>query len=454
MDAIADVPADVPVVLPVTVTVIGAQGLESGVTVVYEDSGGAVTGTGTTGVTGTASKIVPAGSMVTVLLGTPANPNLYTAMGVQPGNNVLVLDWASASSFNNLYANLTSIGTAPDAGVSTYIASAGGCNMNWDGSVPTSMWLQPNALPPCIGVGQFGTSYGASFPLLVEADDAQGNLLGFAFSKNNGLSMLDDAGMADVALTGSWSTATTTQVLSATNGDGGTVSANLAYSEIAGGILNPLNQYTAADAGGQMVVHTHAGTPAFADAVQFEAATTFSNTANAVAQRGAPPTADGTTVVDVTAFGTLPQITNAGANITTPSQPTYSWTLSQGDLSAMTGVVATLSWSATLPEGGSQSGSWTLVSPGTTQTSLTAPALPAASSGYAPPASGGVSGNGGNLFAIDGNSVTPSALPTYGDLLLLAPTLYPQGGCFTAPYFSALPKNGTAALAVYAPQGC
>ena len=449
-DVALDVPADVPVLTPVTVTVLGALGLESGVTVVYEDSTGAVTGTGTTNALGSASKVVPAGSMVTVLLGTAAAPNLYTAMGVQPGNNVVVVDWASATALANLYANVTAIPTSPALpAVSSYAVIMGGCNQGWVGTVPGSFWL--TASPPCIGIGQFGASFGAAFPLLVEADDMLGNLLGFAFSKNNGLSMLDDAGMADVALTGTWSSSTTTQALAVTTADGGTMPATLVYSEIADGLLNPLSQYLDADAGGNQVVHTHAGTPAFADFVQLEAST-INIAARAIAWRGPPPTADGTATIDVSAFATAPTITNASVAITTPGQPTVSWTLSQGSLASVTGLVATTNWSASLPEGGTQFGTWTIVAPGTAQTSVTAPALPSASSGFAP--ASGASTNMTDFYAVDGNTATPSAIPTYGDLLLISTTLYPQSACFFAPYLPALPHNGTAALTVWAPGGC
>ncbi len=68
-----DAPADVPVdaaPLPVTVTVIGPNGPESGVTIVFDDSTGALIGTATTSATGTVSQLLPAGSEVTAAFGT------------------------------------------------------------------------------------------------------------------------------------------------------------------------------------------------------------------------------------------------------------------------------------------------------------------------------------------------------------------------------------------------
>src|SRR5579883_357570 len=84
-EAAVDAPLDIPPA-PVVVQVLSASGPEQGVNVVFQDATGAVITSGTTDATGRFGRVVPAGSMATVLLGNTANPNNMTVVGVQPGD--------------------------------------------------------------------------------------------------------------------------------------------------------------------------------------------------------------------------------------------------------------------------------------------------------------------------------------------------------------------------------
>ena len=82
--------------VPVVVTVVGAAGVEPGVTIVFDDPSGALLGTQTTDASGRASGVVAAGGSVTALLG---DPNMFvspiTIAGVVPGDALTVVDWGS-----------------------------------------------------------------------------------------------------------------------------------------------------------------------------------------------------------------------------------------------------------------------------------------------------------------------------------------------------------------------
>ncbi|HXQ94695.1 MAG TPA: hypothetical protein VN864_05970, partial [Thermoplasmata archaeon] len=229
---------------PVVVTVVGIGGLEASVPIVYGDSTGAVSATGTTDANGQASKVVPAGSMITAVMGTAANPWLYTVMGVEPGDSLLVIDRTlpASASFPVQFDGLPTPLPVIDSGSPNYVVYAGGCTnygMSW------SLDLASNS--QCIGIGRLGPTLGPAYPLLAEAYDNSSpqNLVGFAFQKDNPLSPLDDAGVLDPVLPGPWSTASTTQTLTGVNVPDGGLSYYLQLSEVADGLQTPLLQQQA-----------------------------------------------------------------------------------------------------------------------------------------------------------------------------------------------------------------
>jgi len=247
---------------------------------------------------------------------------------------------------------------------------------------------------------------------------------------------------------GMWSTATTEQIIGVTNvPDGGTE--QVTYSEVNGGILAPLQQRSPpADAGAAALaaVQTHMGFPEW---VQVEAPeqSNYDGTEQdiAVVLTTATPTTSGTITVDATSMATAPSFQNLSTGGTT--QPSITWTLASGDLHQATGVVTVLSYFGSTVDGGLQNGTWTIVSPGTSATSLTAPQLPpGAPSAYAP-------GAGSNLtpvqiFAVYGQT----SMPTYGSMLPIASTFVVQPCGSSKPVVPPLPALGSALIVSYAPE--
>lgn len=122
----------------------------------------------------------------------------------------------------------------------------------------------------------------------------------------------------------------------------------------------------------------------------------------------------------------------------TAGRPALGWTLSQGSLSGVTGVVALTGWSV-----GTQTGTWTLVSPGTSQASIVAPLLPSGSSAFAPAA-------GATFTTPTVYAVTMTAPLGYGHVLGMASSFWPLGGCVSGPFLPPLPATGTAVVSIFA----
>jgi hypothetical protein len=86
--------------------------------------------------------------------------------------------------------------------------------------------------------------------------------------------------------------------------------------------------------------------------------------------------------------------------------------MASGTVASATALVAVTSWNGELDGGGTQSGRWTIVSPGIAGSTLTAPLLPAALSAYRQ--QGSESYGGTLVIAVEGGSTLPSypsALP-------------------------------------------
>lgn len=440
---------------PVVVTVGGALGPESGVTVVWGDATGAVVTSGKTNAAGMATQLAAPGSMVTALLGTPSAPSLYTITDVQPGDNLVIIDQASVDfSFpegNNIQANLTAV-PMPLPGMATGLSLwAGHCN-DYFQSPPAALGLGGS----CIGVGPMGTSFGAAYPALVEANDVDFNLMGFTFKKNNGLSMPDDAGYLDLDLSANtWLTASTQQSVTVANEqDAGIYTPWILYQEVANGVLFPLPQRQPSDGGtlpsGTTLFTAHGG---YADFVQTEIGYNpdsmgFVQEAFAMATRGPAPSADGATTIDWTPLTTLPSLINMTIDSSVPAQPRVTWTTQAGDLSSSTAVMVYMPFGGTDADGGYQGGSWTIVSPGTTQSSLQAPTLPAAYAAWAPIT--GANFGPSAVYAIQGGT----ALPTYAQIKTASSIFTLQTSCIFGPVIPPLPAAGTLMVTGYASGSC
>jgi hypothetical protein len=426
-------PADVSVDtydagVPVIVVVQGASGPESGVTVVYADATGNPLGTQTTDATGRASRVVAAGSSLTVLLG---DPNVYAApttiLGVEPGDVLTLVDWGSMPS-----TPIQVTAQTPFTGAADYLASV--TQVAVQSPLPVS--LTPAAGPGGFDLGAQGLVLPLSFPLLLDARDTNDDPLGYLYSKASPFpSVSGDATAGTIALGGTWSTTYTTQTVSITNlPDGG---------EPFGGFQAAMNEAVA----GTLTQNPSAGTNAFTTHVGFPdfeqievSSSEYYTGAIALATAVATPTADGASTIDLTPLGSIPAITSASIDSSVPAQPSVTWGTSWGSLSAMTGIVVFASWSGGAPDAGASSGMWTIVSPGTSQTTLQAPPLPSAQSAWAPGVGASfVGNNSGNVWGVIG-----SALPTYAAVRAATSAFRVEGECQNyGPFVPALPAAGT-----------
>ncbi len=443
VDASIDVPSEAGP-NPITVVVAGYTGPESGINVVWGDATGAVVGSPAQTANGAAVTLLPDVTMATVLLGTPGNSLAYTIMGLRPGDIAYVADRSGTTPTVNVTALLSS--PPFDAGVFDQSLTIGACNQYFPNGLPYTLPLSGFG-SPCIGLQAVGSTFVPALPSLVQAYDANFNVLGFSYMSQPLLSLTpDDAGLLDFTFSGSWSTATTQQLVNVVDTtDAGTPSVNPTYSELFDGLLTPaLLSALPADAGPDTfaVATTHVG---IAQAVQIE--TLVSNSAMggeniAVATQGPPPTASGSVTIDITATHTLPTFTNG--SISGSTQPVVSWTLASGNLSAATGVVAALTWRQPLDGGGFGGGGWTIISPGTAASSLTAPQLPASLSGYAPAGSGAIL-TAQQVAVVYGQT----AMPTYASMLPIASMIRANPCSVATPVMPPMPGAGTAMLLLF-----
>ncbi len=444
---IVDAPVDVPVEAapqPITVVVAGNSGPESGIDVVWGDATGAVVGSPVQTTNGTAVTLLPNVTMATVLFGTAGNSSAYTIMGLQPGDTAYVADGSGPTPT----VNVTALPASPpfDAGVVDQSLTIGGCSQYFPSGLPYTLPLSGFG-PPCIGLQAMGSTFVPALPSLVQFYDASFNVLGFAYASQPLLALMpDDVGLLDYAITGSWSTATTQQLVDVVYpADASIPSVNLTYSELLDGVLTPVPQGAVpADAGpgAFTLATTHVG---IAQAVQVEALVGNSGMGGeniAVVTRAPAPTASGTVTIDTSPIRILPTFTQG--TISGSTQPVVSWTLASGDLSAATGVIAALSWRQPLDGGGFSGASWTIISPGTAASSLTAPQLPASLSGYAPAGSGAVL-TAQQVAVVYGQT----AMPTYASMLPIASMIRANPCSVQTPIMPPMPGAGTAMLLLF-----
>lgn len=412
-----------------TVTVMGVGGPEAGVLVAFSTATGGPLGATMTDSTGTATTHAPPGGSVTVVLGM----SLFTVLGVQPGQTVPLLDW---SSYTMTAAQLTSVpALAPDSGVTDYAWYFGGGSPPQFPSIPFSRFMQTGQTPS-FGIGTYGTTVGGALPNVIEAHNPGGVTLAWTTEKDVPIGgPLNDAGAVNVAPTTPWSTDTSiTENLTTTSGDASVVVSALYFSEVADGVLLPLFS--------PYLVH---GT--FADFVQGDAE--MGNVQQVIATRAPTPTVSSTMAFDVGPLATTPRPATATVTVPTPGQPTLAWTTSQGDFGAATGLVAITTWSATT-DAGMTTGSWTIVAPGTTQTSITFPQLPPQAQSMVPPS--GATGSLGAMYVMYGGT----GVPAYPDLVGMSTRFTAVSGCVSGPLMPPLPHDGTSILMILAPgaTGC
>jgi hypothetical protein len=348
----------------VTVVVRSALGPEQGVTVVFDDASGNVLATATTDALGGAAQTVPAGSQVTVVMGTYLAPQLATIQSVAPGDLLAFYD----ASYDPQTPSVV-VALAPDAGPPPGTASMqafiGHCT-SYQG-VPGTVVLGD---PDCMWQGQF--------PVLVLAtggEDAGEAVLGYTFQKNNPI--FDDAGgIASVTLPGPWYTTIGSETVDVV--DGGAGYAAVSLSQVASNVSTSSTQYGGSGATFSDIFPTY---PAFDDDLQAEVNLSQGGEYESItglARRGLGD--GGTTTFDL--GQALPFITSASVDTSTPSQPTVNWQTSIASFGAADGVITYVNWSDSIGNQ-SVSGAWTIVAPATAS-SVTAPALSPAAQLWAP----------------------------------------------------------------------
>jgi len=408
---------------PVSVTVFLGGAPEPGVLVAFQDASGAVLGTATTDKKGTASRVLPAGSQVTVLLGSAATTlAIYTYVGVEPGDALAVVDPTVAGSL--VTAIVDALPPNPPAATATFLGHIGTCT-TYFGQTPAAMY----AWPECVNNGKF--------PLLVLAQGGSGPpSLGYAFQKDNTITD-PDAGTASITVSGNWSTTVGTWTIDASNvPTSATVSAS--FAEIANGIPDALAGVPPAS------FETH---PGYADFVQSEVVASFppGNIADvqmaSIATRAPTPALDGNVTIDLGQL--LPAITGASADFATdPARPTVSWKTG-GSLASADGTFVRVDCMHTDDAALQTSVKWQLVVP-PSATSVQVPALP--------PEADAWTSSGVGLYSTP-TVVTVDGLGGYAQLRKLAATVPPPDvtAKTSPPFIPPLPKDGTVRLTLYGP---
>jgi hypothetical protein len=264
-----------------------------------------------------------------------------------------------------------------------------------------------------VGVVQTDGGYAAAVPTMSEMYNAAGlPPIGYAWTTAPLLptDAGTDAGTATVALSTPWSTNYHLEQTALSSWDGGGV-VTTSFSEVFDGLLIPIDNVNLTPAnpapGEVQYAYTH---PDLEQGYQVE--TTFQtglisdgNYAVTFINAGPPLAADTVVTFDTTALGNAPYITSTSVVASAAGQPVFSWSLGSGDLSAATAIVFTGAWSAGLGSN-TQNGLWTIVSAGTSATSLTPPHLPSSLAQYANPSGG--NGGYGAVYAVQGGTEFPS----------------------------------------------
>jgi hypothetical protein len=420
--------------LPVTIVVVNDRGPEQGVTVVFQDDQGQPLATADTDATGTASQLVPSGSMVTAVFGTPDAPRLVTVQGVKPGDVLTAYDPSLAPDGSQANVQIDGLpdGGSPDAG--QYYAYAGNCYANFT-TLPATLYLSA----ACQSHGKF--------PLVVVAQDNLNQDI--AYTSQTGNVLATDGGLAHVSLSAAWKPIGTATV-TATNIPDPPGQAQLDFQPIADGVGVAFSQYASpAVTGGSTASATFESYPGYGTAVQSEAVIdpgTYPTTSvRAAATRSAQP-ADGGVTFDVTTF--LPPIDSAGLVPGSSNRPVVSWTTEGGSLAGTSGTVVMYTWSTDL-DGSSVSGTWTIVAPPGV-TSVTTPALPAPLAGTAPTSDS--SFNSPVIIAAKADFL-PGGYDQFRALLASLPWSSSLLSGYQTPLVPPLPVDGTLSVSAYVYSG-
>jgi hypothetical protein len=422
-----DAPVDAPP-LPVVVTVIGPNGPESGVTIVFDDSTGALIGMATTSAAGMVSQVLPAGSEVTAAFGTPLAPQLVTIIGVEPGDSLTAYDAPTAS----IGLSIPALPSPAPEGAEIYITNPGACSNEIE-EVPVSVTLNPGC-------------YGATtLPLLIMAQSETEMELGYSYEK--AVPFDSDAGTATASNLSAWSTSEGVETVTAMNIADGGATPTAYLSEVVGAVGTNSNGNTDTTATPGASSTTFTSHPGYADFIQTEIdqqqIAQGLGSIQAIATRAAPPAGSATSTFDVTQF--LPAITGATIDSTNSARPIINLTVS-ASLASTDGTFGALGWYEMDDAGDYISASWLILAPPGV-TSMQAPTLPTSLSAWAPSTS--------SMFGVPAvAAVDGTIIPSYAALrqigLAIAPQGFSQGGVyFNGPTIPPLPVAGTVRLTSY-----
>jgi hypothetical protein len=458
-DAAAEAGAPEAGPLPVVVTITNHLGVESGVLIVFQDANGNVVATGTTNAAGQVTQLVESGSQVTAVMGSspapvhvddqgidagatvippPTTVQLVTVQGVEPGDTLSLQD-PSDTTVSGATVSIDALpGGGPSTAMQVYNVQVGNC-----GTTTISFPAQFPLSPDCEANG--------TFPVLVSALDESDTPIAYTWQDGNVIPA--DGGIAHVTMTGSWSTALSTQSITETNIPFSDLAQYVSYSEIASGVATPATgQVTDEDGGSYTAFQGHPGFPV---AVQNEVSKTSPANGNALAisvfaTRG-PFDADAGAAFDLsTALPFITYVTLDGGFATPDAdvdaaplgQPYVGWSSDAGAIAGVSGVVVQVSWQYYSGSGvPTSTGAWTIVA-APTATSVTAPTLPPQVAGWGPNANADLR-QPPLVIAIQS-----SLVPTYTVFRNQFATL-PATHAFLVDYLSAgpivppLPSSGT-----------
>lgn len=362
---------------PVTVVVRSVSGPEQGISVVFQDAFNEIVGTVTTDTLGRASMVVPPGSQVTAVMGTPTAPRLVTVEAVAPGDLLAVYD----PSFDSLTTSVSvDVADGAPPATSYFTGAIGSCSLYGGGGLPMTTVLT-NA--DCQSQGKF--------PVLVFAvggADAGYQTLAYAFSKGN--QVPTDGGPASVVIAGPWYTDMGAYTIDAVGADGGnapTGNWTMVLDEVADGVTVP-------STGSFDLLGTFSNQvelyPSYGDGQQVELHYIQYNSGSAQSSQSVvgvavKPVGDGGPLLDGGSvnvdLGQLqPLITdvsfqNPGLILT--------WGGDAGLVAGADGVLAQVAWTDATDAGATVQGTWALVAPPGVRRAVL-PQLPSAFAALAP----------------------------------------------------------------------
>jgi hypothetical protein len=367
-DAGPDVAVDAPLE-PVTISVLRGATAQANVDVVFQDAQGAVIEALKTGTDGKASRVVPAGSMLTVAIGyTDQNlidhHDLLTYVGVEPGDNLIANVPADPAAVD---PTLTiDVPANPPQGTTTIDVYAGGeCYANAAGAT-VDVPIYP------------GCRQGPTLAILALASDGTA-FTGYSFMKGVATPTMNGTynGL------GAWQTSFNSFQLAVSNLDANDDRLRMQVLQIADGqardeARSPAPTGGAASATFQII-------PSFADGLQSEAFVGYILAGRDHLRTISKRVAATATSEAFDLSQLLPHIDTITVDESTVSRPLVTWTAA-ASLAQTDGGIARLQWMEDV-DGATVNHTWSFVLPPGTM-SVRAPVLPSGLTSWAPAVAG------------------------------------------------------------------